>query len=1016
MRMTKEQRRAAAQPLSYEHNSETIPDVRSKLPDHLSHRGEILFPNGRMLVQRPLPPRVATQPLISTLKPPWATKIAYRTSVPIFDIERTPPISPSKHRKKRAAQWRRWDQEIIPLLIPHYSWVVWETKCWRELEKLGPPVQDCDCIPRIQRVTIMQFSSVEDMDVPVCECRLAAVTLVRGGAFPCAPLQPSLAVDLRVLEFALKLFLNGRAKPYRVLHDAGDCLEYHGNTLCRRFSNALDMVRAPAGPVQKPITARRWRKMRSVPPAPVVARDESPDSSPHRRASPARSSTPVTPRPHRSPSRSPSPARHIWGQPREPTPGGLPPTTPSRSEREPPEPPRIRKRGRSPRPDRPDPPFPDPPPRACPSEYLRSRCPLCFGNSYHDPLQLSVKPRPAILRGRHPCSHFVPEADAKATDAYVNETRGTFGPAEPRSKKSKTKTTSAAEGDRGRVRPPRPSSPLARFLDACKASFKAADEKRVKASTDFFEDTGLMALLCRHDRVLWLVNMQTRGEQQYYVIVLLETLFQHLPQDITVGILYDIACTLERSCRKWGFLSRFMHRIQFAVSPYQLLYHPRKRTAFGLSDSEGCERFWHAISHLIAVLRISGKWQRLYVLDAQIEHADELSLQRLGDWLRQRSLHSRKKRQEAESALAECRVRISVLREQWQLQVIAQTNPFPFFSGRSKNKGQQAINAILLLRSAVKKQTDYVNRLRAKFLGAAEDADEEADYYQVEFDKADAARATAEKTLREKERALGVGERRALGKMSHLQYYNARMNARATKRRLRDRLRQRKFKLDLVERSFRRLVNEQKLYSHTEAAVKRREKGIQNLAFEYNKQCAKVAQLIRDKNAPRGNAGTTAHPRRVNYGSWTSMMKFGKMLASTTTKPLSRPPTTVVWIKAVLQIDRSNEEDIRLKKEQAALQIPHRTDTNTSSCAMTSYISTPSVGPNATQLARARLDTRRAARGEDRHYNADQAEFSDEEEEWESGGENEVFSMLDTLATADAYREEDWKARTSRMT
>lgn len=67
----------------------------------------------------------------------------------------------------------------------------------------------------------------------------------------------------------------------------------------------------------------------------------------------------------------------------------------------------------------------------------------------------------------------------------------------------------------------------------------------------------------------------------------------------------------------------------------------------------------------------------------------------------------------------------------------------------------------------------------------------------------------------------------------------------------------------------------------------------------------------------------------------------------------------------------------------------------------------PPWGPNATQLAQARLDTRRAARGEDRHYKADQEEFSDEAEEYESGGENEVFSMLDTLATADAYREED---------
>ncbi|KAF6753506.1 hypothetical protein DFP72DRAFT_990710 [Ephemerocybe angulata] len=38
-------------------------------------------------------------------------------------------------------------------------------------------------------------------------------------------------------------------------------------------------------------------------------------------------------------------------------------------------------------------------------------------------------------------------------------------------------------------------------LDACQDSFKAADEKRTKASTKYFADTGLMALLCRHDRV-----------------------------------------------------------------------------------------------------------------------------------------------------------------------------------------------------------------------------------------------------------------------------------------------------------------------------------------------------------------------------------------------------------------------------------------------------------------------------------------------------------------------------------
>ncbi|KAF8180492.1 hypothetical protein K438DRAFT_1768400 [Mycena galopus ATCC 62051] len=283
--------------------------------------------------------------------------------------------------------------------------------------------------------------------------------------------------------------------------------------------------------------------------------------------------------------------------------------------------------------------------------------------------------------------------------------------------------------------------------------------------------------------------------------------------------------------------------------------------------------------------------------------------------------------------------------------------------------------------------------------------------------------------------------------MSHIQYYNARMNARATKRRLRDRLRQRKFELDLVERSFRRLVNEQKLYSHTEAAVKRREKGIQNLALEYNKQCAKVAQLIRTKNAPRGALA----PRPIPDGQlwkldvddeiWEDVGLDDDETEQQTTPPLWLCDDGVrAGIKALLQFDRCKEEDIRLKKERAALQVwfaeewvlvnraldeadsaPDRyqyellRDGLVRLCATWQKslpdcgldISTlPPWGPNASQLARARLDTRRPARGEDRHYNADEADFSDEEEN-ESGGENEVFSMLDTLATADAYREED---------
>ena len=152
-------------------------------------------------------------------------------------------------------------------------------------------------------------------------------------------------------------------------------------------------------------------------------------------------------------------------------------------------------------------------------------------------------------------------------------------------------------------------------LDTCGESFIAADEKREKASTRFFSDTGLMALLCRHDRPLFLANMTSAGEKQYYALALLHELFQHLPPAVTVGLLYDIGCQLDRSCVKWDLLSAYRLRIMFALAvfhayghqwPCQLLYHPRKRVGFGLSDGEGCERFWSMLKKLIPGLRVSG--------------------------------------------------------------------------------------------------------------------------------------------------------------------------------------------------------------------------------------------------------------------------------------------------------------------------------------------------------------------------------------------------------------------------
>lgn len=84
-------------------------------------------------------------------------------------------------------------------------------------------------------------------------------------------------------------------------------------------------------------------------------------------------------------------------------------------------------------------------------------------------------------------------------------------------------------------------------LDECEKSYEAADEKKEKTLSPKFDDTGLMALVCRHDVVLFVANIDTPGEQQKYSVALVNHLFTHLPSTATVAVFYDIGCVLDRS-------------------------------------------------------------------------------------------------------------------------------------------------------------------------------------------------------------------------------------------------------------------------------------------------------------------------------------------------------------------------------------------------------------------------------------------------------------------------------------
>lgn len=207
----------------------------------------------------------------------------------------------------------------------------------------------------------------------------------------------------------------------------------------------------------------------------------------------------------------------------------------------------------------------------------------------------------------HPNTFFISEARVQGWKQLLDSIRPRKQPPRKRHKANEVpdETDHIEEG----LRVPKS------VLDGCHASFTAADDARIKGSTQFFDVTANMTLLCRHDRALFTVNINTAGEGQHFVLAILATLFEHLPSTVRVRCLYDIGCQLHRSCEKWGLLKPYITRLTFAVSifhafghqwPCQLIYHPRKCIGYGLSDGEGAERLWHALSHLIAYGRVAG--------------------------------------------------------------------------------------------------------------------------------------------------------------------------------------------------------------------------------------------------------------------------------------------------------------------------------------------------------------------------------------------------------------------------
>ncbi|KAF9511782.1 hypothetical protein BS47DRAFT_1363548 [Hydnum rufescens UP504] len=364
--------------------------------------------------------------------------------------------------------------------------------------------------------------------------------------------------------------------------------------------------------------------------------------------------------------------------------------------------------------------------------------------------------------------------------------------------------------------------------DACQQSFIAADEDRIKVSTQYFEDTGVIALLCHHDIPLAVASMWTAGEKQFYVFVLLETILKHIPSHWRIGALYDIGCQMDQTLKKWRFMLEWLPHLEWGVLIFhayghqwacQLWYHPHKSELWGLSDGKGCEQFWSELHRLIPGLWVTGYHQRLFILDLQVEHIDEGKHMGMGKWLQGRIDWLQHCLEEAEMKLSDCSP--SYLMKQFKAQ--REYHSQPAQQGNLKDfiaEGNDLVQDDMTASNEVQAEWQEKVRLLKEAI------------------------QQLETTINKKTNELQLTNHASASELNRLKkdkWVNIQLNIHALHEQLLKKLRARKFELATLDHVNSSRILYQKTKAHVKKAVKNQSSGIEATVKKYN---ARLKELV----------------------------------------------------------------------------------------------------------------------------------------------------------------------------
>ncbi|KAF8834752.1 hypothetical protein BDN67DRAFT_985105 [Paxillus ammoniavirescens] len=242
---------------------------------------------------------------------------------------------------------------------------------------------------------------------------------------------------------------------------------------------------------------------------------------------------------------------------------------------------------------------------------------------------------------------------------------------------------------------------LTSVLDGCNDSFLVADEKHLKASTRFFVDTGIMALLCHHDCVIHLANMTSAGEKQHCALVLLKALFDQLPNNFCVIVSWNAVVTSGDSWRI-SFLKYLspsqcsMYSVTNGPASLSIIHANRQALDFQMRavsnfGVESGHSYLPFVSQGVAQFH-----QRLFVIDFQVSHLDRKSLVNLGGWLRHQWDHVQEKKAIALDGFNKSSI-----------------DRVP---RRSKNKGEEAVMQTISIQRSLESQEATLHELKSSQL------------------------------------------------------------------------------------------------------------------------------------------------------------------------------------------------------------------------------------------------------------------------------------------------------------